>query len=108
MATLIRYMDSSMGCWSRVDCENGDPIWISIAQTGIVVKKSKLGWMGAQLFYEKDLYKIGQICTNLSNFVNTYNLPSDIHNPVLKLFTQLCLNCNSALEICTLLNSGRN
>ncbi len=96
-----------MGCWSRVDCENGDPIWISIAQTGIIVKKSRLGWMGAQLFYEKDLYKIGQICENLNLLVQRYNLPLDMNNPVLRLFTQICLNCSTALEICNTLNSGR-
>lgn len=108
MATLIRYMDSSMGCWSRVDCENGDPIWIGIAQTGILVKKSKLGFMGAQLFHEQDLHKIGEICNKLSLLIEQDNLPPDIQNPVLRLFTQICLNCSSALEVCNVLNSGRN
>lgn len=107
-STLKDFMDSPLGCWSRVQCSNGDPIWISVAQTGITVKRSKVGLFGAQLFYEKDLHTIALLCNNLFLHVENFNsLPSGITNPVLMLFTQLCLQCESALEVTQLLNSGR-
>ncbi len=49
MGKLVIYMDDKTHCWSRVDLENGDPVWIIVAQTGVVVKKSRLGLMGATL-----------------------------------------------------------
>ena len=42
MSKIIRYSDNSKERWSRVDLSDGTPLFISLAQTGIIVKKSKL------------------------------------------------------------------
>lgn len=59
MGRVVRFADNQSQCWSRVDLDNGEPVWISVAQTGIVIKKSRLGLMGATLYYaERDIPKI--------------------------------------------------
>ena len=50
MGKLVRYKDSSSQCWSRVDLENGDPIYIGIARPSVLIKKSNLGILGAVLY----------------------------------------------------------
>jgi hypothetical protein len=34
--------------------DNGDPCWISIANTGVLVKKSKLGLLGEKLYSSEE------------------------------------------------------
>ncbi len=58
MPELIRFLDDDRkGRWTNIRMDNGDPCWISIAQTGILVKKSELGLFGAMLYEEKNMYR---------------------------------------------------
>jgi hypothetical protein len=50
MAKLIKFMDGKLSCWSRVDLDNGEPIWISVAHSGVLVKKSKWGILGEKIY----------------------------------------------------------
>jgi len=54
MTELTRFMDHNWkGRWANIRMDMGDPCWVGIAQTGILVKKSKVGWFGAILYEEK-------------------------------------------------------
>ena len=106
MGKLIRYADTKVSSWSRIDLANGDPIWISVANAGIVVKKSRMGIMGAQLYNESNVYKAAMTAKSLDAQIIEYTTPSDMTNPVLRSFTQMALNCESAAEISARLNEG--
>lgn len=65
MSKLIAFKDNGKQCWSRLQLDNGDPIWIGIAQSGIVVKKSRSGIFGAQIFKEKEIITGGDTARHL-------------------------------------------
>lgn len=67
MTELIRFLDDDhKGRWANIRMDNGDPCWIGIAQTGILVKKSKMGLFGAKLYEEKNIYKAAKTAQALS------------------------------------------
>jgi hypothetical protein len=110
MGQLIRYLDGKTGCWSRVDLENGDPIWISVAQDGVVVKKSKMSFLGSTLYKEAVVYQIAKTAEALdfqnSKSVSNELLPAEMKNLVLRAFTQAVLGCRSASHVSVLLNEA--
>jgi len=106
MGKLIRYSDGKAGCWSRVNLENGDPIWISVAQTGIIVKKSRMGLMGAKLYNETNVYNAAKTAQALDAQISEYVTPSEMRNPVLRVFTQVALECKSAAQLSVRLNKA--
>lgn len=106
MGKLIRYLDGKIGCWSRVNLENGDPIWISVAQTGVIVKKSRMGLMGATLYNETNVYNAAKTAQALDAQISKYVIPSEMTNPVLRVFTQVALECKSAAQLSVRLNKA--
>jgi hypothetical protein len=48
VTSLHSYKDSRIGCYANVRMDNGDPCFISVAQTGVLVKKSRVGLFGAK------------------------------------------------------------
>lgn len=104
MGKVIRYVDSKAGCWSRVNVANGDPIWISVAQTGVLVKKSRMGLMGAKLYNETNAYNAAKTAQALDAQIRKYLTPSEMTNPVLRAFTQAALECESAAQLSVRLN----
>ena len=106
MGKLIRYLDGKTGCWSRVNLENGDPIWISVAQTGVIVKKSRMGLMGAKLYNETNVYNAAKTAQALDAQISEYVTPSEITNPVLRALTQVALEFKSAAQLSVCLNKA--
>jgi hypothetical protein len=104
MGNMVRFADSDRQRWSRVNLENGDPIWISVAQSGVVVKRSNLGFMGPKLYSESDVYKVAMTAQALDAEIATYTVPTSMTNPILRVFTQVALAANSAAELSIHLN----
>ncbi len=104
MGKLIRYLDGKTGCWSRVNLVNGYPIWISVPQTGVMVKKSRMGLMGAKLYNETNVYNAAKTAQALDKEIGQYTTPTEMTNPVLRAFTQVALECKSAAELSVRLN----
>src|SRR5271169_5701303 len=51
---ILHFADSKRGgCGATVRLETGEPCWLSIAQSGVMVKKSRFGLFGAVLYSEK-------------------------------------------------------
>ena len=101
MGILKKFKDSTFQCWSRVDLPNGDPIWISIAQTGVLIKKSKLGLKGEVLYQSKDIELISRLGARLSLSLNEFDTPENMKNVPLKVFTQIALESSSIEEFCS-------
>ena len=52
MTEIHSFKDNNSTCYANIRMDNGDPCYVSVAQTGVLVKKSKIGMFGAKL-YEK-------------------------------------------------------
>ena len=98
ISQLIRFQDNGIQCWSRVDLDSGEPIYISIAQSGVLVKKSNLGLFGAKLYDEPNANITAIKTKNLYSQIELWTIPEDIQNPILRVFTQTAINCKNVTE----------
>ena len=92
--------------WARLRMDNGDPCWIGIAQTSVLVKKSNIGMFGAKLYEEKNLYEAAKIAVALHNLYPNDLTPPEMRNPVLKAFTNAVLHCSNLAEVTRVLNEA--
>jgi hypothetical protein len=99
MAKLIDFIDDRFGCRSRVQLDNGELIWIRINNAGVLIKKSRFGIFGQKLFNVSEPDKLIGTIISLNKQINYYSISQDINNLVLRLFTQIALNCNTTYEI---------
>lgn len=107
MTELVRFLDdNSKGRWANIRMDNGDPCWVGIAQTGILVKKSKMGIFGAKLFEEKDIYKAAKTAQILSKKNQDNLTPEEMWNPVLKSIVNTILHCSNLAEVTRVLNEA--
>jgi hypothetical protein len=105
MARLHSYKDSRTGCYANIRMDNGDPCFISVAQSGVMVKKSRIGLLGAKL-YEQGTYDAAMTAKALAYLLEETLAPEDITNPVLKSFTNAVLHCSTLAEATRILNSA--
>ncbi|MDP3052927.1 MAG: hypothetical protein Q8N22_03190 [bacterium] len=106
-AKLIAYADvEGKACWARFRMPNNDPCWLSVAQGGIVVKKSIIGLFGAELYKETNVYYVGNTAKALSERYSDNLTPTNMRNPVLKAFSNTILHCSDLPEVVHILNSA--
>ncbi len=106
MAKLVGFRDSSTQCWSRVALTSGDPIWISVAQSGLVVKRSRMGLWGAKLYVEANVFNAAMTAKALAHLQDEDLTPVTMTNPVLKAITNAVLHCESAAQVAERLNGA--
>jgi len=98
MARVDRYKDTKTQCWSRVVLDSGEPIYIGIARSSVIVKKINLGIFGAKM-YDQSPYIAAKTATILDEHITKYEIPSDMTDIVLMAFTQTALESKSADEL---------
>ena len=106
MTKLHSYKDSAVGCYANIRMDNGDPCFIGVAQTGVLVKKSKLGWLGAKLYDEKLVYNAAKTAQALAKMYPEKLTPEDMTNPVLDAFTNAVLHCSTLAEATIVINEA--
>lgn len=107
MTKLIRFLDDEhKGHRANIQMDNGDPCLVSIIQTGILVKRSKLGLFGAKLYEEKNMNKTAKIAKILSGQYRDDLTPGDMREPVLKSVVNAVLHCSSLAEVTRILNKA--
>ena len=101
MAILKAYKDTGSQCWANLRTTNNEPIWIGVAQTGVLVK-SKIGLFGPKLFASRDVIHAATVAQNLDNLLIDISLPEgcDITNPVLEAFVKVALASETLEELC--------
>lgn len=110
MANLVKFKDGKFLCWSRVDLDNGEPIWISVARTGVLVKKSKWGLMGEKL-YKANANEANQTAVALLAIYLDEGIPEEndllnnMTNPLLHAFTLAAMVSESSSQLSSRLNS---
>jgi hypothetical protein len=57
MGEMRNFSDNGLTCYANVKLDSGEPCFISIAQSGILVKRSRLGLFGPALYKQSDVYK---------------------------------------------------
>ena len=102
---LVLYRDTRNQCWARVDLASGEPIYISVARSGIVVKRSRLGLLGAKL-YRSNIHGAAMTARALDAQTRSYLTPNDMTNPALRAFTQATLEARSSAELDSRLNEA--
>jgi hypothetical protein len=95
--------DGPRGCFANVRMDNGDPCWISIADTGVLVKKSKIGLFGEKLYESKEP---GKTVTALWKLYPESLTPPEIKHIVLQAFTNAVLHCSDMAEVKKVLNGA--
>lgn len=103
---VVAFLDNGSQCWSRLALAHGEPCWISVAQTGVIVKRSKLGLFGATLYKETDAFRAAMTAKALRYVLPTNLLPDGFRNPVLSQFTNAALACNNSAELSAALGSA--
>ena len=104
MTELHHYKDGPNACYANIRMDNGDPCFISVAQTGILVKKTKFGLFGAKLYEEKNVHEAANAAKALQYLYSERLTPPDIKNPALNAFTNAVLHCSTLPEVTGVLN----
>ena len=99
MGKLVKFVDGKWGCWSVLDLESGESVYIGVSRSGVVVRKSKSALFGVKLYNESDIQKLTDTAVTLHEEITQFTTPPAMTNPMLKLFTQIALDSDSAVEI---------
>ena len=70
----------------------------------IQMKKGFFGSLGGKKIYTGDIHKTAETAQRLSERYSSDLCPSDIKNPVLRVFTNAGLHCHSSNEFERILN----
>jgi hypothetical protein len=106
-AKILFFADSlTQGCGATVRLETGEPCMLSLAQSGVRVKKSQFGLFGPVLYNEKNAYINAQRTGALAYLFPFKRFPDEILNPNLRAFLNAILHCHSAAEVCLTLNEA--
>ncbi|MCK5666449.1 MAG: hypothetical protein KAI17_23320, partial [Thiotrichaceae bacterium] len=79
-----------------------------VAQSGVLVKKSKIGLFGAKLYEEKNMHKAVKNAMALSQLYPNDLTPSGMINPVLKAVVNAILHCETLTEVTQIINDAEN
>lgn len=108
MSEIHSYQDGKLTCYANIRMDNGDPVWISVAQTGVVIKKSKVGLFGPKLFVSRDAYHAAKTAEVLDARFDDTVIPEgySFSDPVLKALVKACLSCSRIEEFTLLVNEA--
>jgi hypothetical protein len=101
LTTLKDFTDDGRGCFANVRMDNDDPCWISVASSGVIVKKSKLGLFGEKLY---SCQQPGKLVVILMKNYQDPLTPPEMTNPVLQPITNAVLHCSTLDEVKKILN----
>ncbi len=105
MTRLVLFLDDNRkGRWANIRMDDESPCWIGIAQTGVLVKRSKAGMFGRKLYHEKNLHRAANKAMTLHEVFSDDLTPAEMWNPVLKAFTNAILHCSTIEEVERILN----
>jgi hypothetical protein len=115
MPRLLRSSEAA-GCGATIELDNGEVVYVSIAQTGVLVRlwnmkggliKSIISnFLGPKLYNESVVYKNAEAARALS-LAFPDEIPSlNFRNPVLAAFANAIWHCSSAAEVSIILNEA--
>jgi hypothetical protein len=102
--TILLHYSERVGCGATLRLDSGEPCLISVAQSGVRVIKSRLGWLGPILYDEKNVYLAAQTGLALQELFPEKRVPVTFRNPVLSAFTNAAWHCSTASEVAKTFN----
>jgi len=105
VSKLTDFSDGTMGCWCVIRMDNNTPVWVGVAQSGIMVKKSRIGLFGPKLF-NKPIYESSMTAKALHFLYPHDKTQDEIKNPALKSFANAILHCSTVAEVTCVLNEA--
>lgn len=105
MPRLLRFSEK-VGCGMTIRLDSGEPCLISVAQTGVLVKRPRFVFLGATLYNERNVYRAAETGMALARRFPTNKLPVQIGNPVLRAFANAAWHCPTAAAIARVLNEA--
>jgi hypothetical protein len=102
----ILHFSERVGCGLTMRLNSREPCLISVAQAGVLVRKSRFGFFGAILYNEKNVYLAAKTGMALDQQFPTYLLPVQIVNPVLRAFANAAWHCPTAARVALVLNEA--
>jgi hypothetical protein len=101
MGRLVRH-EERKARYARVDLESGEPVWISVAQAGVIVRQSRLGLIGRKIYSESRLGSVVAHCRHLDALKLR---PADgVLDPVLAPFTAAAVSARTLRALHALLS----
>jgi hypothetical protein len=102
----ILHFSEKIGSGITIRLDSGEPCIISVAQSGVLVKKSRFGFLGATLYNEKNVYLAAKTGIALAALFPTNLVPVAIKNPVLRAFANAAWHCPTAAAVVRALNEA--
>lgn len=109
MPKVLYFSDPSNkrpGVGATIRLDSGEPCIVSIAQSSVRVKKTRLGFFGTLLYQEKDVYKTASTARALSFIYPKNLLPPGFTNPILRVFANAIMHCSTCAEVSVVLNEA--
>jgi hypothetical protein len=108
------FSSEKAGCGATIELDNGETCLISVAQTGVLVRSYKKGFLsgivgsflGPVLYNEKKVYLVAETAASLSSMFPQQNHYLNFKNPVLRAFSIAVWNCATAAEVAVVLNEA--
>lgn len=107
MTAIHSFRDNGGNCFSNVRMDNDDPVFVSVAQTGVLVKRSRLGWFGPKLYQSRTVHDAAETAMALDSLYPEYVVPDGMTNASLRAFTNAVLHCSSTTDVVHVLNTAR-
>jgi hypothetical protein len=107
MATVPHFADVSNrrpGRGATIRLDSGEPCLVSIARTGVRVRKSRLGFFGPILYNEKNVYQAALTAQALDMLFPDRLLPPGFVDSVLSAFANAIMHCATCAEVAITLN----
>jgi len=105
VAEVLDFIDSQRARWAKLRMPNGDPCWVGIAASGILVKRSKLGLMGPVVFSERNAEQAVQLMRALEDRFARDLTPIGLTSPLLRPVVNAIMHCNDLDEVSRILSS---
>jgi TPR repeat protein len=113
MPRLLRSSETA-GCGATIELDNKDVVFVSIAQTGVLVRLINIrggliknimsNLFGPTLYNEKNVFKNAKTAEALSTIFPEETSFLSFKNPVLTAFANAIWHCSSAAEVSIVLN----
>ena len=107
MTRILRFSEKAR-CAATFMLDSGEPCRLSVAQTGVRVRKSRRGFMGPILYDERSVYRAAQTGMALDAIFPERKIPIPIANPLFGAFANAIWQCTSAAEVARTLNEATN
>jgi hypothetical protein len=115
MPKLLRSSETA-GCGATIELDNSEVVFVSIAQTGVLVRLINLkggpirnlmsNWLGPTLYNERNVFKNAEAAQALSIQFPEGAPSLPFKNPVLTAFANAIWHCSSAAEVSIVLNEA--